>query len=179
MSAYSAMITIFVQDCNQISQSFYDSVINNLQFHQLTCSCGHSSCLSIHGYYQRSVKTPDGLLSLRLCRVICSECGHTHALLLSSIVPYSQIPFSVQHQVVSSYEAGSFPSSVCEEYLSIDENNVKYLIRSYRKRWREMLRSLSISLSPIIPLIRQCFLHYSAQFMQIHQGRHVLFSTTT
>lgn len=173
------MITIFVQDCNQISQSFYDSVINKLQFHQLTCSCGHSACLSIHGYYRRSVKTPDGLCSLRICRVICSECGHTHALLLSSIIPYSQIPFVVQHQVISSYEEGTVPSSVCERYLSIDENNVKHLIRSYRKRWREMLLSLSISLSSVILLIRQCFLNYSAQFMQIHQGRHVLFSATT
>jgi len=35
------MITIFVPDCNQISQSFYDSVIFDLQLHQLTCSCSH------------------------------------------------------------------------------------------------------------------------------------------
>ena len=54
------MITIFVRDCNQISQSFYDSVINNLPLHQLTCSCSHSACLSVHGYYKRTVKLPSG-----------------------------------------------------------------------------------------------------------------------
>ena len=75
VSIHNTMITIFVRDCNQISQSFYDSVIFNLQLHQLTCSCSHSACLSVHGYYWRSVKMPSGTLRLRVCRVRCSECG--------------------------------------------------------------------------------------------------------
>ena len=45
MSIHKTMITIFVKDCNQISQSFYDSVVFDLPFHQLTCSCSHSACL--------------------------------------------------------------------------------------------------------------------------------------
>lgn len=93
MYIHNTMITIFVPDCNQISQSFYDSVIFDLQLHQLTCSCSHSACLSVHGYYWRSVKLPSGTLRLRVCRVKCSECGTTHALLLSSIVPFSRYLF--------------------------------------------------------------------------------------
>ena len=72
MSIHKTMITIFVRDCNQISQSFYDSVIFDLQFHQRTCSCSHSACLSVHGYYWRSVKLPSGTLRLRVCRVKCT-----------------------------------------------------------------------------------------------------------
>lgn len=53
------MITISVKDYNQISQDYYDSIINSLQFHRLTCSCGHSACLTIHGYYRRGVFLPD------------------------------------------------------------------------------------------------------------------------
>ena len=90
VSIHKTMITIFVKDCNQISQSFYDSVIFDLQLHQMTCSCSHSACLSVHGYYWRSVKLPSGTLRLRVCRVKCSECGTTHALHLTSMVPYSQ-----------------------------------------------------------------------------------------
>ena len=179
MPIYNAMITIFVQDCNPISQSFYDSVINRIPFHQLTCTCGHSACMNIHGYYRRSIKLPDGTLRLRICRVRCSECGKTHALLLSSIVPYSQIRTCDQQQICIAYEHHLSTASVCDSNPEIDENNVKSVLRNYRRRWREMLKSLRISLSPRVTLVRSCFANYSAQFMQIHRGSNRLFSYTT
>lgn len=173
------MITIFVRDCNQISQSFYDSVINNVPLHQLTCSCSHSACLSIHGYYRRTVKLTSGALRLRVCRVKCSECGTTHALLLSSMVPYSQIPLLDQQKICSDFEEGKSTSLVCEANPSIDENNVKSVLRNYRHCWREKLRSLRIRLFPLGDLILSCFSYYSSQFMQIHQRVNKLFSYTT
>ena len=173
------MITIFVRDCNQISQSFYDSVIYNLPFHQLACPCGHAACLSIHGYYRRTVKLPSGPLRLRVCRVKCSECRTTHAILLSSIVPYSQIPLSDQQRICNDYEEGQHVSSVCAGNPSIDENNVKSVLRNYRRCWREKLRSLRTPLSPINALIRSCFSDYSSQFMQIHRRINKLFSYPT
>ena len=178
MSVYNTMITILVQDCNLISQSFYDSVINRIQFHQLSCTCGHSACMTIHGYYYRSIKLPTGTLRLRICRVQCSECGKTHALLLSSIVPYSQIRTCDQQQICIAFEQHLSASSVCDSNPEIDENNVKSVLRNYR-HWREMLKSLRISLSPLIVLIGSCFANYSAQFMQIHRGYNTLFSYTT
>lgn len=94
------MITISVDFCNPISQKIYDDVINSLQFHRLSCPCGHSGCLSIHGYYDRTVKSGESDLRLHVCRVICSVCRHTHALLLSSIVPYSQISLPDQVDII-------------------------------------------------------------------------------
>lgn len=179
MSIYNAMITILVQDCNLISQSFYDSVINRIQFHQLTCTCGHSACMTIHGYYLRSIKLPNGTSRLRICRVRCSECGRTHALLLSSIVPYSQIRICDQQQICIAYEHHLSTASACDSNPEIDENNVKSVLRNYCRCWREMLRSLRISLSSLITLITSCFADYSAQFMQIHRGFNRLFSYTT
>ena len=88
------MITLFVEESNLLTPNFYNDLISNLQFHQLTCPCGHSGGLSVHGYYNRSVKLPGGKTAFRICRVICEHCGHTHAILLSSMVPYSQISTS-------------------------------------------------------------------------------------
>ena len=179
VSIHNTMITIFVRDCNQISQSFYDSVIYNLQLHQLACSCGHAACLSVHGYYRRTVKLPSGPVRLRICRVKCSECGATHAILLASMVPYSQIPLSDQQRICSDYEEGRCISSVCETNPSIDENNAKSVLRNYRRCWREKLRSLRIRLFPLESLICSCFSDYSSQFMQIHRQANRLFSYTT
>lgn len=50
------MITITVPFDNPLNQKTYENLINTLQFHQLQCTCGHSGCLTIHGYYPRSLK---------------------------------------------------------------------------------------------------------------------------
>ena len=173
------MITVSVDFCNPFSQKFYDDVIDSLQFHQLTCPCGHSGCLTIHGYYDRTVKSGDSDLRIHVCRVICRECGHTHALLLSSIVPYSQIRACDQQQICIAFEQHFPTTSVCDSNPEIDENNIKSVIRNYRRRWREMLNSFKISLSQLITLICSCFSVYSAQFMQIHSGSNRLFPYTT
>ena len=173
------MITLSVENYNDISQSFYDSVLNSLQLHRLTCPCGRRGCLSIHGYYHWSVKLPDGDVVLRICRVRCSHCGKTHALLLSSMVPYSQIRLSDQHRICSDYESGNRLSSVCDDNPSVDENNVKSVIRNYRRRWREKLRSLRISLCPLALLVASCFTLYSSQFMQIRIRTNQFFSQPT
>ena len=173
------MITIFVHDFNNISQDFYDYVIENTQIHRLTCSCGHSACLNIHGYYVRTIKLHEGSIRLKILRVKCSHCGRTHAILLSSIVPYSQIPLSDQHKIILDFESGTPVYSTCDENSSIDENNVKYIIRQYTKHWREMIRSLRIQLSDLISVVKHCFSNYSVQFMQNHRCINSLFSKTT
>ena len=68
---------------------------------------------------------------------------------------------------------------VCETNPSIDENNVKSILRNYRLCWREKLRSLRIGLAPLATLILSCFSDYSSQFMQIHRRVNRLFSYTT
>ena len=173
------MILISVRDYNKFSQDYYDSIINRLQFHRLTCSCGHSACLSIHAYYKRGVFLPDGVHSLRICRVRCSECGRTHALLLSSLVPYDRISLIDQHTIVCAYEDGSERNAVCEQNPSIDENNVKAIIRRYTRFWLQRLLSESLRLSDVSSLIRSCFSFYSMQFMQIRGTTARLFALTT
>ena len=160
------MLTVPVQDFNTFTQDFYNSVINSLQLHQLKCSCGHSGCLTIHGYYTRSVITPNGKVALTICRVKCSECGHTHALLLSSMVPYSQIPSEVQREIATAYEEGYDRNTLCPPGNGIDENNIKSVIRRYVRFWRERLHAEKIVLASLPDLITACFSNYSRQFMQ-------------
>ena len=97
------MITLFVEENNPLTPNFYNNLIHNLPLHQLTCPCGHSGCLSIHGYYNRSIKLPDGKTVFRICRVKCECCGHTHAILLSSMVPYSQVVISDHISIIYNY----------------------------------------------------------------------------
>lgn len=173
------MITFLVEENNPLSQNFYNSCLNSLQFHQFSCSCGHSGCLNIHGYYKRRVKTHEGSFWLVVCRVKCSVCGKTHAILPSSLIPYSQIPLVCCCQVISDLCSSSNINSVCENYPEIDENNVKSIIRRFQKHWKQRLLSFRINIDPVRELVLACFSHYSVQFLQIHKTANRIYFNTT
>ena len=175
----NVMLTVLVSDFNTFTQAFYNSIIESLDLALLTCTCGHSGCLSIHGYYTRSVITPVGKVVLIICRVKCSECGHTHALLLSSMVPYSQIPAEDQRLIAEAYESGTKRSTLCSLGSGIDENNIKSVIRRYVKFWRQRLIAAGIRLESLPDLITSCFRDYSKQVMQIRSTRNKLFAPST
>ena len=176
---YKTMITIFVRENNPLTPNFYNNLIAQLQFHRLTCTCGHSGCLSVHGYYTRSLKVPAGKLCFRICRVICSCCHHTHALLPSFMVPYSQISMNEQAEVISAHEAKGGMESLLNRNPSIDESNCRYIIRCFLRHWKQRLLSEKITLSNKAALCRGCFSAFARQFMQIHCTPNILFLNTT
>ena len=174
-----SMITIETENYNHISQDFYNNTINSIDLNQLPCTCGLSGSLIFHGSYNRKVQLRDEVLVLTVVRVRCSACGHTHALLLSSIVPYSQIPAAVQVCAIDASEDGIPLDSVLSEQCCVDESNLRSIIRSYRLHWKERLLSERISLTPFSLLIRRCFSCFSRSFMQIKNTRNKLFSAPT
>lgn len=173
------MITIFEDFCNPISQDSYNKTINSLQFHQLTCTCGHSACLTIHGYYNRDVKSEVHSLTLHICRVKCIYCNKTHALVPSFIVPYSQVSFSDQVDIISSYENSRDYTEIMANTPSIDENCIHSIIRRYILHWLQRILSPKLSISNSFTFIQLCFSHFSRQLMQIKRTPNILFLTPT
>lgn len=173
------MITLLVEENNPLTPIFYNDLINNLQFHRLTCPCGHSGGLSIHGYYNRSIKLPCGKVTFRICRVICECCGHTHAILLSSMVPYSQVSATDQIAIIDNFNRQAAQGPVMDNNPYIDESCYRYIIRCYLRYWHEKLISERLSLSPLRLLITSCFAHFRKQFMQIKNTPNILFLNTT
>lgn len=172
------MITLKVDNNNPLTQKTYNQLIADLQFHQLTCTCGQSGSLSVHAYYRRFLKVPEGKIRLRICRVVCSSCGRTHALLPSVIVPYSQIPLQEQVDIISAYETSDSSESIMNRNLSIDESNCAYIIHQYCRHWKQRLRSEQIDLCDT-SLIPRCFTAFFRQFMQIKSTPNILFFNTT
>ena len=171
------MITILCEECNTISQKIYDNVINSIDIHQLRCpSCGHCGSFIHHGSYCRTIKTGGDSVRLSILRVKCS-CGHTHSLLLSSIVPYSQVPAYTQYQIARCVETSNgFPELLD---ASLDESSLRSVIRSYRQHWQQRLRFARIRLTDFGQTIRLCFASFCRQFMQIRRTPNILFVTPT
>lgn len=161
------MITIKTENYNLISQDFYNKIIDSLDLNLISCTCGHSGCLIRYGSYKRNVQLKDEKITLTVVRVFCTACGHTHALLLSSIVPYSQIPLDIQASVIHNYESGLSLCPILTGHCLLDENNLKSVLRSYKLHWQQKLRSAGLSFTGWNSLVIGCFSHFSRQFMQI------------
>lgn len=173
------MITITVPFDKPLNQNTYKNLINTLQFHQLQCTCGRSGCLTIHGCYTRSLKEDDSEITLSICRVKCSHCGRTHALLPSQLVPYSRVSLQEQAAILSAYENFGDFEQIMERTPSIDENLIASIIRRYVKHWMQKIRSFRVELSFPPRLVKQCFSLFRNQFMQIRQTPNILFPTPT
>lgn len=170
------MITVIFQDCNDFSQEEYDRMMDGLQLFQVECTCGKKGCLIRYGRYKRCVKFNSVLIILFVKRVLCKACLVSHALFPSILVPYSQVPLNDQQQILACAENGKGPEPVMENNILIDENNVKYIIRRFRKHWKQRL--LSAALHILDDLTAPCLAVYSRQFMQIRRTRNKLCTCT-
>lgn len=170
------MITVQSEFFKEFSQDNYNNLINNIQIHQLMCTCGKIGLLIFYGFYKRKIKTASGKITLYIQRVFCKECKKSHAILPAEIVPYSQVSCPDQQEIISYVENGDSPDKVLEEKPSIDENNVKHIIRQFRKHWKERLASINL---PVMgEVVGPCFRAFSRQFMQIHRTCNTLYILT-
>ncbi len=175
-AANNTMITVIFKECNDFSQKEYDRMMDGIQLHQAVCTCGKKGCLIRYGHYTRCVKLNCVLVRLTVQRVYCTECRTSHALIPSILVPYSQVPLHDQQQILDLVEKGQDPEHVLENNNLIDENNVKYILRQFRKHWRQRL--LSAALNIMDSLTVPCLSIYSRQFMQVRRTRNKLFTCT-
>ena len=168
------MITIFLNKCKPFSQKTYTKFIETLPFHRLSCTCGQKGQLIKHGYYNRSIKTSEGMYKLSILRIRCKCCFKTHAILPSFIVPYSQILYHDQVAIIHAYLKHRSFEPIMLSNLLIDESNIRYIIHQYLCHWKERIASFGGDLNLLV--ITSCFEYFKRQFMQIKSTPNILFS---
>lgn len=168
------MITISNPKINTFTQAAYDELIEQLPFHQLACTCGRRGELIRHGYYTRRVKVTLGAEPLRILRVLCKCCGKTHALAPDWLVPYSSVLLKDQIRILQAHLAGQSTKPIMAEQPVLDESAIGYIIRQFKRHWRERLAAFSIKLDHNI--VCACFEAFGRQLMQIKCTPNRLFS---
>lgn len=162
------MIPLPDSNFNTISQSHYDEIICRTDIKGLLCpSCRKTGFLTVHGYYNRSVRTKCGIITLRVLRLKCS-CGKTHSVLLASIVPYSQILLKDQLSIIRKQEA-----SVASFQLSIPDISSSLIYRikkTYALYWKPLLNAVAFSSFTPGEISDYCYSHFECQFMQLRNS---------
>ena len=171
------MITIITDKSNTLNQISYNKFLDNINYHQLLCSCGMAGCLTKHGYYSRSIKTSDGIVILSILRVKCKHCGKTHAIFPHVIVPYSQILLREHISILTAYTNKTSFEFIMLDIISIDESNIRYVISRYLSHWKEIITAFGFSIiDDILTISKQCLSIFKRQFMQIKCVTNILFS---
>lgn len=178
-AASKTMITVFVSENNPISQKAYDDSMNQADPFCLPCTCGCQGSLIRYGSYCRHVKAGGAKFPLIIRRVLCLSCGRSHALIPSSLVPYSQIPLEDQVSLMEVFEEGGSPEAILDSNPQIDDRTPFRLIRMYLIYWRERLLSERIALRPLVRLTRQCLSLFGKQFMQIKNTPNIFYPPPT
>lgn len=114
------MITYFSNNFNNNYQSIYNQLNTDVNLLSAQCPCGLKGNLIRYGFYTRHIKTPSGLVKLKIQRVKCKVCGHTHAILLSCMIPYSQILFKDILDIIRSTSVDDLKK--CNKSLLIANN---------------------------------------------------------
>lgn len=109
---------------------------------------------------------------LRILRVKCMSCKSTHAVLLYSIVPYSQYALEVHLKALQSDFLNTFIDWI-EWNEEINEYSYYYIRSQFQKYWKERLMSESMRLKT--HLFKSCFKIFSLQFMQIKCTRNIFY----
>ena len=118
----------------------------------------------VHGYYTRKLKTNNGNIELVILRVRCKDCGKTHAVLISFIVPYQSIEMSVQIKII----ANSYIEKIMYCNPSIDELDIFRVKERFRSKYKAWMRSLNLTLED--DLVLESFRYFRSNFMQTHRG---------
>jgi len=156
------MLTYDVTDFKSFSQKFYDKCINSIDFFNQSCSCGHRGCLSRHGYYKRSFITSYGTVVINILRVKCSVCNKTHAVLLSSMVPFSRILLLDQLNIIIGHD-----KEVMENNVDIDESACSRIRKRFNLFFLEFLNSERVLIWNLKQIIHLSLTKLKRQFMQV------------
>lgn len=73
-------------------QMFYDYITKHIDFSLFQCECD-STDWSVHCHYDRRVNFLGRMIRIRVTRMICCECGKTHAVFIEDMIPFSAIGY--------------------------------------------------------------------------------------
>ena len=158
------MITLKVEKENsELTQEKYDTIIRNIDIHSLECTCGRHDMV-VHSYYSRNIKTKSGVIKLDILRVKCKECGKTHAVLLSLIVPYQSVELEIQIQIIKDEDV----EALMVNNEAIDEQLVYRIKKRFKSKFEKWM-SLN-KLSFLDDLVKLAFRDFKSNFMQMRRG---------
>lgn len=163
------MIIILWHKVKDVSQESYDQTLERLNRQTIQCSECKQIGLNINGYYYHSFKQScyPYKIKILVTQLICPCCGKTHAILLCTMVPWSQISLQDTIRIVETKNSEE-TRQLLNDHDGLNEEDIKRTKRIFRKQWKERLAGYRIEIDK--DLTMNCICCHKRQFMQNHCG---------
>lgn len=128
---------------------------------------GHFTLWSVYSRLIRTETDSEKTERIRIRRIRCTCCRHTHAILPELIVPYSSLPAGLHLKLVQAVleDKDKAAEDLRQEYCS--DRSEKRIRRLFLEKWKERLHKTGTSLdSPISVITKKCVSAFREQFMQ-------------
>ncbi len=110
------------------------------------------------------------IYKVTIFRYKCSSCGHTHALLPESIIPYQSYSFLFILTVLSDYFMKSLTvEKICDKYeISVSTLYAwKKLFIKHKKLWLGLLKDAEMSVVDFLDYLKKYYLYQLKDFFLI------------
>ena len=154
-------------------RSLYDDrYLDQIDLHRLPCTCDRHDMV-LHSCYERYIRTSHGKFKLLVTRVRCKSCGKTHAILLSSIVPWQSVKLAVQIRILKDDQM----DRLTKDNIHIDEQVISRVKKNFKNRYRAWMLSFHLTFDD--DLVFHAYRSFRSNFMQVRKGSYQLFPIST
>lgn len=137
----------------------YDNYVDSIMG-KAACPFCHSHNIIKHSKYKRTFinHNDDTVINMLIQRVICKQCGKTHAIIPPILVPYKRKTIYNIKEIIDDYESN----------VGIPSNDYS-IIKTY-KTWKDRISNLMSNIKDIwndyISFLAKCAKCFSMCFMQ-------------
>lgn len=128
----------------------YESTDN---FGYIECPNCHSDKLIRYGTYERNLGIKGEYQKINIKRVMCKECGHTHALIPSFILPFYQSERSFIVYAVSKVVVDKECVVEASKELEISRQELYSLVKRFKSHITRLKTTFKCSLEEIVIVI--------------------------
>lgn len=105
------------QNIKKIINDIYFESVESMNFSSIICDrCSNNSWYR-HAYYEKQINIYGKMIKVRITRIICTNCGKTHAILIEPMIPYISALFDVLIKIIV-HGIILFDYSLCFYYKS-------------------------------------------------------------
>lgn len=147
-----------IRKLSHLLQDIYFSKVDNLNFNRIGCPCCKSTGnFRVKGYYRRYIYFKGEAIKIKILRMKCESCGHTHAILFEDFIPYFQM---------TSFECLRL---FLNNFISIDyDDNYLKRLKARFSKFKLFISSIKCSLENIPEINLKSIQEIKKSYLQIH-----------
>lgn len=116
--------------------------------------CGNTKCM-YYGTYTRNIGIFGEYYKIKIKRVKCKRCNHTHALIPSFITPYFQEEMEYIINIITEVEVNKNTINKVSKITKQDRKVIAYIIKRFKEHETRLLTTFNYKIKKILSMLKE------------------------